>query len=160
MNCYVVGFIALDEILRFISRGVVHIPFEPHVRNNSLHDYAANSASLRVPFDMITALECLSHLALSMRAIVCSLCGSPIVPDHRKALTEWIPRFLLVMDRQPHGLRMLPGRLQRLLRGINASHAKAHAGELFRKDAAAAANIQRRRAVIVELKYLIEESRC
>ena len=63
MDYYVVGFIALDEILRFLSRGVVHVPFEPHVRNNFLHDYAANSARLRVPCNMITALEGLSDLA-------------------------------------------------------------------------------------------------
>ena len=63
VNCYVLGFIALDEILRFLSSGVVHIPFEPHVRNNFLHDYAANSACLRVPFNMITALERLSQMA-------------------------------------------------------------------------------------------------
>lgn len=53
---------------------------------------------------------------------------------------------------------MLSGRVQRLLRGINARHMKAHRSKFLRKNAATTAYIQRRRGAIVELKHLIEDS--
>ena len=42
MNCDVVGFIALDEILGFVFGGVVECSFKFHFGNDFLHDSAAN----------------------------------------------------------------------------------------------------------------------
>src|SRR5215471_14928345 len=53
---------------------------------------------------------------------------------------------------------MLSGRVQRLRRRINACHAKAHRGKLLRKNTAATAYVERRRAAIIKLKHVIEES--
>ena len=62
MNCEVIGFIALDEILRFFFGGVVSVPFEFHFGDDFVHDSAANSTCFRVPFDVITTFERLGHL--------------------------------------------------------------------------------------------------
>jgi len=51
----VVGLITLDEILRFVFRGVVDVAFESHIGNNFLQDNAANSTRFRVPFNVVTA---------------------------------------------------------------------------------------------------------
>ena len=65
MNCDVVGFIALDEILRFFFGGVVGVAFEFHFGNDFLHDGAANSSCFRVPFDVIATFERLGHLSVA-----------------------------------------------------------------------------------------------
>ena len=57
-----IGLVALNDVLGFIVRGVVKIAFEPYVRNNFLHDNATNSPGLRVPFNVVTALERVGHL--------------------------------------------------------------------------------------------------
>ena len=62
MNCDVVGFIALDEILRFFFGGMVGVALECHIRNDFLHDSAANPAGFRIPFDVIAASERPRHL--------------------------------------------------------------------------------------------------
>ena len=36
MNCDVLRFVTFYEVLGFVSRGVVNIAFEPHIRNNFL----------------------------------------------------------------------------------------------------------------------------
>ncbi len=64
MNCDVVGFIALDEILRFFFGGVAGVAFEFDFRNDFLHDGAANSTCFRVPFDVIATFERLGHLSI------------------------------------------------------------------------------------------------
>ncbi len=61
MNCDVIGFIALDEILGFFFGGVVRIALVRHIGNNFLHDSAANSTCFRIPFDVITTFE---HFAI------------------------------------------------------------------------------------------------
>ena len=61
MYCNMIGFITLDEVLRFILRGVVHIAFETNVGDNFSNDHAANSSRLGVPFNVVTALERLRH---------------------------------------------------------------------------------------------------
>lgn len=61
MNCDVVGLVALDEILGLRFRGVMDVAFESHVGNDFLHDDAPNSTGLRIPFNVITALERLHH---------------------------------------------------------------------------------------------------
>ena len=33
-----IGLVTLDEVLRFVSRSVVHIAFDPDIRNNFLHN--------------------------------------------------------------------------------------------------------------------------
>ena len=60
-----IGFIALDEILRFFFGGVVSVAFEFHFGNDFLHDSAANSTCFRVPFDVITTFERLGHLSVA-----------------------------------------------------------------------------------------------
>jgi hypothetical protein len=62
VNCDVVGLLTLYEVLRFVFRGVVHITFETDIGDNFPKDHAANSSRFRVPFNTVTALECLSHL--------------------------------------------------------------------------------------------------
>lgn len=62
MNCDVIGFIALDEILGLFFGGVVGVALERHIGNDFLHDSAANSTCFRIPFDVITAFERLGHL--------------------------------------------------------------------------------------------------
>ena len=65
MKCDVIGFIAVDEILRFFFGGVVGVAFEFHFGNDFLHDRAANSTCFRVPFDVIASFEGLGHLSLA-----------------------------------------------------------------------------------------------
>lgn len=65
MNCDMVAFIALDEILWFLFGGVVGIAFEFHIGNDFLCDSAANSPCFRVPFDVIATFERLSHLSVA-----------------------------------------------------------------------------------------------
>ena len=62
VNCDVVSFIALDEILRLCFSGMVGVTFKSHIGNDFLHDNAANSTCFRVPFDVITTLERIGHL--------------------------------------------------------------------------------------------------
>ena len=64
MKCDAVSLITLDDVLRFVLRGVVHVALETNVGDNLLHDDAANSTCLGVPFDVITALERLGHSTL------------------------------------------------------------------------------------------------
>ena len=65
MNCDVIGFIALDEILGFFFGGVVGVALEFHIGNDFLHDNAANSTCFRVPFDVVATLERLGHLSVA-----------------------------------------------------------------------------------------------
>ena len=65
MNCDVIGFVALDEILGFFFGSVVGVTFEFHFGNNFLHDSAANSTCLRVPCDVIAAFEGPGHLSVA-----------------------------------------------------------------------------------------------
>jgi len=61
VNCDVIGFVALDEILRLFFGSVVGVAFEFHFGNDFLHDGAANSTCFRVPLDVIATLERLGH---------------------------------------------------------------------------------------------------
>ena len=65
MNCDVIGFIALDEILGLFFGGVVGVALERHIGNDFLRDGAANSTCFRIPFDVITAFERLGHLSVA-----------------------------------------------------------------------------------------------
>jgi len=62
VNCDVIRFIALDEILRFFLGGVVGVALEFRIGNNFLHNCAPNSTRFRVPCDVIAAFERLGHL--------------------------------------------------------------------------------------------------
>lgn len=42
---HMIGFVALNEVLRFLSRSVMHIAFDPYVGDDSLDDDAANPPS-------------------------------------------------------------------------------------------------------------------
>jgi hypothetical protein len=44
----------------------MHADFETNVGNNFLNDYATNSPCFGVPFNMVTALERLSHRAATI----------------------------------------------------------------------------------------------
>ena len=61
MNCNVLRFVAFDEVLRLVSRGVVDIAFEPYVGNNFLQNDATNSPRFRVPFNVVAAFESLGR---------------------------------------------------------------------------------------------------
>jgi len=50
-----IGLVTLDEVLRFLSRSVVHIAFDPYIRNHFLNDDAANPPSFRIPFNVVAA---------------------------------------------------------------------------------------------------------
>src|SRR2546429_4516891 len=50
-----IGLVTLDEVLRFVSRSVVHIAFDPDIRNNFLHNDPANPPSFRIPFNVVAA---------------------------------------------------------------------------------------------------------
>lgn len=40
-----IGLVTLDEVLRLLSRSVVHIAFDPYIKNDFLDDDAANPPS-------------------------------------------------------------------------------------------------------------------
>jgi hypothetical protein len=61
MNCDVFRFVTFDEVLGFVSRGVVNIAFEAHIGNNFLYDDATNSPRFRVPLNVVATFECLDH---------------------------------------------------------------------------------------------------
>ena len=61
VNCNVIGFVTLDDVLRLILRSMVQITFEANDRDHFLNDHAANSSRFRVPFNQVTALERLRH---------------------------------------------------------------------------------------------------
>jgi hypothetical protein len=63
VNRDVISLVALDDVLRFVLRRVMHITFEASVRNHSLHDRSADSSGFGVPFDMVAAFECFGHYA-------------------------------------------------------------------------------------------------
>ena len=65
MNCDVIGFVALDEILGFFFGSVVGVAFEFHFGNDFLRDSAANPTCFRVPLDVIAAFERLGHLSVA-----------------------------------------------------------------------------------------------
>lgn len=46
VNGNMLGLVALDQILRLAFCGVMNVTFESHIRNDFLHDDAANSAGL------------------------------------------------------------------------------------------------------------------
>ena len=61
VNCNVIGFVTLDDVLRLVLRSMVQIAFEANVGDNLLNDHATNSSAFRVPFNLVTALERLRH---------------------------------------------------------------------------------------------------
>ena len=61
VNCYVFGFVTLDEILWRFPRGVMHISFEFRIGSDFLDDESTNPTSLRIPSHVITDLECFRH---------------------------------------------------------------------------------------------------
>src|SRR5438876_1752773 len=56
-----IGLVTLDEVLRFVSRSVVHIAFDPDIRNNFLHNDPANPPSFRIPFNVVAAHKYFGH---------------------------------------------------------------------------------------------------
>ena len=56
-----VGFQALDDVLRIGFGGVVRVALESDVGDDLSHDSASNPSGLRVPFDTITAFERFRH---------------------------------------------------------------------------------------------------
>ena len=60
MNCDVVGFIALDEILGLFFAGVVGVAFQSHVGDQFLYDSAPDPACFRIPSYVIAAFDVLA----------------------------------------------------------------------------------------------------
>ena len=55
------GLVAVDQILRFVLRGVDSVSLERDFRGNFFLDYPPDSACFRVPLNMITNFEVLCH---------------------------------------------------------------------------------------------------
>lgn len=64
VNGHMIGLVTLNEVLRYILRGMVHVPLQPNVRSDLLENHPANSTSLGVPFNMFTTFECFWHIVL------------------------------------------------------------------------------------------------
>ena len=61
MNCHVVRFLTLYEVLGLHHRRVMYVTLERRVGNDLPQNDTTNFVGFRVPFDMVTALECLGH---------------------------------------------------------------------------------------------------
>jgi hypothetical protein len=59
MNRYMIGFVAVDDVLRVVFRGVVNIAFESCVRRDFPGDHTAHTAGFRIPGDMVAHLKTL-----------------------------------------------------------------------------------------------------
>jgi hypothetical protein len=57
VNCNVIGFVTLDDVLRLVLRSMVQIAYEAKVGTNLLNDHATSSSSFRLSFNLVTALE-------------------------------------------------------------------------------------------------------
>lgn len=63
VNRYMIDLVALNEVLRYILRGMVHVPLKPSVRSDLLENHSPNSAGFRVPRNVITSFEDFRHMA-------------------------------------------------------------------------------------------------
>lgn len=61
MDRNMIGFVALDQVLRRFPGRMVHVTFEPGVGSDLFDDNAANPASFRVPPHVITYAEGFRH---------------------------------------------------------------------------------------------------
>src|SRR5205823_5193742 len=61
VDCYVIGLVALDDVLRLFFGSMPFVTFEDHLRSDFLLDGSANAACFRVPFDMISPFEISRH---------------------------------------------------------------------------------------------------
>ncbi len=61
MNCYVVRFLTLYEVLGLRHRRVMYVTLERRIGNDLPQNDTTNFVGFRVPFDMVAALECLGH---------------------------------------------------------------------------------------------------
>src|SRR6516164_8938147 len=61
VNRDMVGFVALDQILGRFSRSVVDVSLDLCVSSKLLDDDSADPASLGIPPDVVTNLECFRH---------------------------------------------------------------------------------------------------
>jgi hypothetical protein len=66
MDRYMVGFVALDQVLGRFPRSVMRIPLEVRVRSDLFDDDSADPPSLGIPSHMVTDFEVFRH------------CGHPI----------------------------------------------------------------------------------
>jgi hypothetical protein len=57
MDSYMIGFVAVDDVLRLVFRGVVNIAFESSVRRDFSGDHSAHTAGFRIPGDMVAHLK-------------------------------------------------------------------------------------------------------
>jgi len=65
VNCDVIGFIALDEILGLFFAGMVGVAFQFYVGDQFLYDSAPDPACFRIPSYVIAAFERLGHLPIA-----------------------------------------------------------------------------------------------
>jgi hypothetical protein len=77
VDCHMVGRVTLNDVLRFISRRMVHVAFEEHLGDNLFDDDPANPPGFRVPFNVIAALKRFGHLLVSIQN------DSRVTPNHR-----------------------------------------------------------------------------
>jgi hypothetical protein len=54
-----IGFVAVDDVLRLVFRGVVNIAFESSIRRDFPSDHSAHPAGFRIPGDMVAHLKLL-----------------------------------------------------------------------------------------------------
>ena len=62
-----IGFIALDFILRLIRAGMMNVTFVGNVTPMHLDNFPTNPASFRIPTYMIASLEGLTHGSIQLR---------------------------------------------------------------------------------------------
>ncbi len=65
-----IGFIALDFILRLIRAGMVNVTFVGNVTPMHFDNFSTNPASFRIPTYMIANLERLTHGSIQLRTSV------------------------------------------------------------------------------------------
>src|SRR5262249_33341822 len=100
-----IRLVAFDLVLRIVVARMMDIAFVVHILGVHPDDAASAATSLRIPADVITALECLAHVTTanseSTRRRRTTAAPSPSHPSG---------------PRTPHGHR--PDRSPRLCRGV------------------------------------------
>jgi len=61
VDCYVIGLVALDDVLWLFFGSVALVTLEDDLRGYFLLDRSSNAACFRVPFDMIATFEISRH---------------------------------------------------------------------------------------------------
>ncbi len=81
MNGHMIGLVALNEVLRFVFRGVMYETLDPNVRSDLLDNHTANSARLGIPFNVVASPEYSWHRSLLKREYYLLMRQSPLGSD-------------------------------------------------------------------------------